>query len=97
MVLFLPDIAPGDWGGVHYNSGIPNFAFYVAAYNMGGFSWEKAGRIWYAALTDKVNLKRNATFSDLKKLTISIAGRIFGANSLEIKAVKDGWAAAKVK
>ncbi len=93
----LPDTATGDWGGVHYNSGIPNFAFYVAANNIGGFAWEKAGRIWYKALTDTVNLKQNATFSDLKKLTIKIAADLFGAKSLEAKAVKDGWAAAKVK
>jgi Zn-dependent metalloprotease len=93
----LPDTAGGDWGGVHYNSGIANFAFYVAAFNMGGFAWEKAGKIWYAALTDKVNLKKNATFSDLKKLTIKIAGQMFGAKSLEAKAVADGWNAAKVK
>lgn len=95
--LKMPDTSAGDWGGVHYNSGIPNFAFYVAAYNIGGFAWEKAGRIWYAALTDKANLKHNATFSDLRKVTISAATKLFGANSLEVKAVKDGWNAAKVK
>lgn len=93
----LPDTSAGDWGGVHYNSGITNFAFYVAAYNMGGFSWEKAGKIWYMALTDKANLKTNATFSDLRKLTIKIAGQLYGTKSLEAKAVTDGWNAAKVK
>jgi Zn-dependent metalloprotease len=92
----LPDTAQGDWGGVHYNSGIVNYAFYVAAYNIGGYAWEKAGRIWYAALTDKT-LKKNATFSDLKNLTIKIAGQLFGANGAEVKAVTDGWNAAKVK
>ena len=94
--LKLPNTAEGDWGGVHYNSGIPNFAFYVAAYNMGGFAWEKAGRIWYGALTDTKNLKQNASFADLKKITIRIAGELFGTSSLEAKAVKDDWAAAKV-
>jgi len=94
--LKLPDTAAGDWGGVHYNSGIPNFAFYVAAFNMGGFAWEKAGKIWYAAITDTIAVKQNATFADLKKLTIKKAAELFGAKSLEIKAVKDGWAAAKV-
>lgn len=93
----LPDTAQGDWGGVHYNSGIPNFAFYVAAFNMGGYAWEKAGKIWYAALTDKVNLKQNATFSDLRKLTIKIAGQMFGTKSAEAKAVTEGWNEAKVK
>jgi Zn-dependent metalloprotease len=92
----LPDTSSGDWGGVHYNSGIPNFAFYVTAFNMGGFSWEKAGKIWYAALTDKT-LKKTATFSDMRKLTIKIAGTLYGAKSLEAKAVTDGWNAAKVK
>jgi Zn-dependent metalloprotease len=31
----LPNTQSGDWGGVHINSGIPNFAFYIAAYNWG--------------------------------------------------------------
>lgn len=35
----------------HESSGIPNLAFYNAAVAIGGYSWEKAGRIWYAALT----------------------------------------------
>jgi Zn-dependent metalloprotease len=80
---------------VHINSGITNFAFYVTAFNIGGFSWEKAGKIWYAALTDKT-LKSTASFADFKKLTIKKAGELFGTGSLEAKAVKDGWAAAKV-
>ncbi len=36
----------------HYSSGIPNLAFYKAAVAIGGKSWEKAGQIWYQALTD---------------------------------------------
>lgn len=35
----------------HDSSGIPNFAFYKAAMAIGGKSWEKAGKIWYQALT----------------------------------------------
>ena len=93
----LPDTAAGDYGGVHYNSGIPNFAFYVTAFNIGGFAWEKAGKIWYGALTDTADLKPNATFSDMRKVTIKIATGLYGAKSPEVKAVKDGWAAAKVK
>ncbi len=34
-----------DNGGVHINSGIPNHAFYQVATRIGGFAWEKAGRI----------------------------------------------------
>jgi len=85
----------GDWGGVHINSGIPNFAFYVSAFNIGGYAWEKAGRIWYAVLTDS-NLAHNAKFADIKNLTIQYAEKLFGINSLEVKAVTQGWLEAKV-
>lgn len=39
----------GDNGGVHYNSGIPNRAFTNFAIDMGGFAWEKSGKIWFDA------------------------------------------------
>ncbi len=91
----LPNTSAGDWGGVHINSGIPNFAFYVAAYNMGGYAWDTTGRIWYAVLTD-VKLTQNAKFADVKNLTIVNAEKIYGINSPEVKAVKQGWAEAKV-
>jgi Zn-dependent metalloprotease len=93
--VYMPNTSAGDWGGVHINSGIPNFAFYVAAFNMGGYSWEKAGRIWYAVLTDRA-LIQNAKFTDVKNLTISHAEKIFGMNSHEVNAVKQGWHEAKV-
>jgi Zn-dependent metalloprotease len=91
----LPDTSSGDWGGVHINSGIPNFAFYVAAFNMGGYSWDKAGRIWYAVMTEN-NLAQDAKFEDVKNLSIFHAEKIFGVNSSELKAVKQGWDEAKV-
>jgi len=91
----LPNTSPGDWGGVHINSGIPNFAFYVAAFNIGGYAWEKAGRIWYAVLTDK-SLPQDAKFEDVKNLTITHAEKMFGINSPESKAVRQGWLEAKV-
>ena len=40
-----------DNGGVHINSGIPNRAFALAALDLGGFTWERIGRVWYDALT----------------------------------------------
>lgn len=90
----LPNNDQGDWGGVHYNSGIPNYAFYVTAFNIGGYSWEKAGVIWYAALTKE--LQPDADFDAAKKATIKQAEIIFGKGSVEEKAVKSGWKAAKV-
>jgi Zn-dependent metalloprotease len=48
-----------DNGGVHINSGIPNRAFYVTAFNIGGFAWEKAGQIWYVTLQSKLSQSAN--------------------------------------
>ena len=78
-----------DNGGVHINSGIVNHAFYITAIELGGFAWEKAGQIWYRALTEK--LKNNSNFQNAADLTFEAAGEIFGTNSLEQKAVKKGW------
>lgn len=38
-----------DNGGVHSNSGIPNHWFALFCQYVGGYSWEKAGQIWYSA------------------------------------------------
>jgi Zn-dependent metalloprotease len=79
-----------DNGGVHINSGIPNKAFYVVAFNLGGFAWEKAGAIWYKTLTDL--LTERSTFQDAADLTHQAAGQLYGPGSLEQVAVKNGWA-----
>lgn len=79
-----------DNGGVHINSGIPNRAFYIAAMEIGGYAWEKAGQIWYVTLRDK--LTANSQFQDCANLTYLTAGELFGHGSLEQLAVKKGWA-----
>jgi Zn-dependent metalloprotease len=78
-----------DNGGVHINSGIPNHAFYLVALEIGGNAWEKAGRIWYVALRDK--LGANSQFQDAARLTYQTAGELYGDNSLEQQAVRHGW------
>ena len=83
-----------DNGGVHINSGIPNHAFYVTALELGGYAWEKAGRIWYKALTDK--FQERSTFQQACDLTYETAGELYGANSLEQQAVKKGWDAVGI-
>lgn len=62
-----------DNGGVHINSGISNRAFCLVALAIGGHSWEKTGRIWYATLLD-TNLIRTANFSLFANLTTKNAG-----------------------
>jgi Zn-dependent metalloprotease len=80
---------PEDNGGVHINSGIPNHAFYLAATALGGYAWEKAGKIWYIALRDR--LRSNAQFADAANLTIAVAGELYGLKGKEAKAVRTAW------
>jgi Zn-dependent metalloprotease len=79
-----------DNGGVHINSGIPNHAFYLAATQIGGYAWEKAGRIWYEALRD-ARLRPNSGFRRFAGLTYIHAGQLFGTGSAEQQAVVDAW------
>jgi Zn-dependent metalloprotease len=79
-----------DNGGVHINSGIPNHAFYLAATNIGGFAWEKAGRIWYETLRDS-SLRPSTGFRRFARLTVDKAGELFGKNSAEQQAVGEAW------
>lgn len=78
-----------DNGGVHINSGIPNHAFYITSIELGGYAWEKAGRIWYKTLTNK--LTERSTFQQAADLTYEAAGELYGTGSLEQIAVRKGW------
>lgn len=85
-----------DNGGVHINSGIPNRAFYLAAVSIGGYAWEKAGRVWYEALRDP-RLRPNATFRRFAQLTLTNAKRLYGVRSSEQKAIREAWKAVGIK
>jgi Zn-dependent metalloprotease len=82
-----------DNGGVHYNSGIPNHAFYRVAIEIGGNSWDKTGKIWYQTLK---NLNSQSQFQEAANMTHTVAGSMFGAGSLEQQAVKKGWTAVGI-
>lgn len=82
-----------DYGGVHINSGIPNYAFYLVATKLGGYSWEKAGRIWYRTLR---NLNKFSDFQEAAEMTYEVAGREYGSGSSEQDAVKEGWDAVGI-
>jgi Zn-dependent metalloprotease len=79
-----------DNGGVHINSGIPNHAFYLVATQLGGYAWEKAGRIWYETLRDS-RLRPNTGFKRFARLTTSVAARLYGPQGEEEQAVRDAW------
>jgi Zn-dependent metalloprotease len=77
-----------DDGGVHINSGIPNRAFYLAAVDLGGGSWERAGRIWYATLQDDA-LEPDSTFAAFAALTVANAARLYDDGVAA--TVRGGW------
>lgn len=79
-----------DNGGVHINSGIPNHAFYAVATSLGGFAWERAGLIWYEALRHP-SVKPRSGFEFFAAVTHSVAERLYGKTSGEVKAVTNGW------
>ena len=79
-----------DSGGVHINSGIPNRAFYLSATEIGGYAWEKAGKIWYETLRDS-RLRPNTGFRRFATLTVEQAGKLFGPYSNERRAVQKAW------
>ncbi|BCX06296.1 MAG: zinc metalloprotease [Fischerella sp.] len=78
-----------DNGGVHINSGIPNYAFYLAATEIGGYAWEKAGKIWYMALRDRLRTRTN--FKRAANIIIQVAGELYGQGSQEQNAVQNAW------
>ena len=84
------DYVPG--GDPHTNSGIPNRAFYLAATAIGGRSWEKAGKVWYAALTSP-KATSNTKMKAFANLTRQAAKSLFEADPAVYTAVDDAWKA----
>ncbi|MDX6325573.1 MAG: hypothetical protein QOK15_1927 [Nocardioidaceae bacterium] len=88
-------VTSSDNGGVHINSGIPNHAFYLVATELGGYAWEKAGRIWYETLLSP-GITPKVDFRGFARLTAASAAQLYGAASAEAKAVDDAWRAVGV-
>lgn len=80
-----------DNGGVHINSGIPNRAFYLAATTLGGYAWERAGKIWYHTLLDK-RLRPGYGFKRFARLTIQNAETLYGEGGDAARIVRAAWA-----
>ncbi|MGE8203182.1 M4 family metallopeptidase [Heyndrickxia sp. NPDC080065] len=74
-----------DNGGVHVNSSIINHAAYLTGEQIGKY---KLGQIYYRALT--VYLTPDSNFRDARQALIQSAIDIYGENSDEYKATKDG-------
>ena len=96
----------GDSGGVHQNSGVQNFWFYVLsvgksgtndlgnAYNVSGIGMDKAGAIAYRNLT--VYLNANSQYIDARNGAIQSAKDLYGAGSAEEIATTNAWHAVGV-
>ncbi len=82
------DYRPGD--DPHVTSGIPNHAFYVAATAIGGRSWEKAGKVWYAALTSP-QATADMGMRSFADLTRGAAKSLFAAETAVYSAVDSAW------
>jgi Zn-dependent metalloprotease len=77
-------------GGIHANSGIPNHAFYLAAVRLGGYAWERAGRVWYEAICDEA-ITPDAGFEQFARLTVATAERLYGEGAAEPQAIGEAW------
>lgn len=83
-------VTADDNGGVHINSGIPNHAFYILATTLGGYSWEQAGRIWFATVSE--HLSSDANFNDFARATVAVAGALYGEGGNVQLSVAQAWA-----
>ena len=88
-------VTSDDNGGVHINSGIPNHAFYLAATRSAATRGSAPDAIWYETARDR-GLRSTATFTDFARITVAVAGQLFGAGGAEEAAVRGGWDAVGV-
>ena len=88
----------GDNGGVHINSGIPNYAFYllakggthhVSGLSMVGIGTSKAEKIWYRALT--TYMVSSTSFAEARTATLKAARDLHASAGSEYAAVDSAW------
>ena len=77
-----------DNGGVHINSGIPNYAFFLFT-NNANVGKDKSEKVYYRAMTSY--LTRFSKFIDLRLAVIKAATDLYGANSAEVAAAKTAF------
>lgn len=95
-----------DSGGVHINSGVGNFWFYLLSvggsgtndignkYYVAGITIQKAEKIAYKALNS--GLSKTATYMDMYNATKNAAATLYGNNSEEWKQVVNAWYAVGI-
>lgn len=92
-----------DNGGVHFNSGIQNKAFYLLAeggthpnngMSVTGIGREVAERIFYRAL--EIYVMPSSQFIDVRNACVAAASDIYGVGSLQHNSTKQAWCAVGV-
>ncbi len=95
-----------DYCGVHTNSGVLNYWFYLLtvggsgtndvnnAFNVVGIGMTKAAKVSYRLETNY--LSANSTFANARTGSITAATDLYGANSNEVKSVTNAWHAVGV-
>ncbi len=95
-----------DWCGVHNNSGVQNFWFFLLSeggagtndigsqYQVNGIGMNKAARIAYKNLRDYLNPQSN--YADARAGSIQAAMDLYGYDSPEMIAVMNAWYAVGV-
>jgi len=93
----------GDNGGVHTNSGVLNFWFYLlsvggsgtndlgTAYSVSGITIQKAGKIAYRA--ERLYLTASSNYAAARKATMQAAIDLYGLGSAEVIATANAWRA----
>lgn len=74
----------------HDSSGIPNLAFATAAKSISGHSWEKAGAVWYRALTG-FPPSPSLTMAGFAGRTRDLASSLFAADTAVHAAIDAAW------
>ncbi|MEP6804417.1 MAG: M4 family metallopeptidase [Flavobacterium sp.] len=95
-----------DNGGVHFNSGITNYWFYLLSqggqgvndlnnsYDVKAIGLDKAEKIAYITLTEYLSPSSN--FSDMRQASLMVAEDLYGLSSDEYKQVTNAWYAIGV-
>ena len=82
------EITPGM--DPHYSSGPPNLAFATACRTLGGPSWERIGRVWYAVLTES-GARPRMTMPQFAARTRQVAAQRHSREPDVGKAIDAGW------
>jgi bacillolysin len=98
--------ASNDYGGVHTNSGVLNYWYYLVsvgksgtnevgnAYSVTGLGLSDAAKILYR--TESVYLSASSNYANARTYSIQAATDLFGATSTQTQAVTNAWYAVGV-